>query len=179
MTAEPLLNKVAKTLTEHHLEAVMVGNAAAALHGAPVTTLDIDFMFRKTAANLKKLKGVARSLGSVVFKQYFPSCDIYQLVNDDRGFQVVFFAHSNRIESLEASDFPAEYEARTCIATVRQEIPTIYELSEELSSSAQEDALKKESERALIDQICRLLALPMNKRTNFLRVRRPGGGSHL
>jgi hypothetical protein len=42
-----------------------------------------------------------------------------------------------------------------------------------------EDALKADSERALVEQIRRLLALPMNKRTPFLRVRRPGGGSHL
>jgi len=38
-------------------------------------------------------------------------------------------------------------------------------------------ALRRESERALVDQIRRLLALPMNKRTNFLR-KRLGGGSH-
>lgn len=33
------------------------------------------------------------------------------------------------------------------------------------------DALKKESDLALRDQIRRLLALPMEKRTNFLRKR--------
>ena len=31
------------------------------------------------------------------------------------------------------------------------------------------DALKRESERDLIDQIRRLMALPMDRRTNFLR----------
>jgi hypothetical protein len=40
-------------------------------------------------------------------------------------------------------------------------------------------ALERETQRALVEQIRRLLALPMNKRTNFLRVRRPGGGSHI
>jgi len=47
------------------------------------------------------------------------------------------------------------------------------------SNRAQEAALKRETERALVEQIRRLLALPMNKRTHFLRVRHPFGGSHL
>ena len=47
------------------------------------------------------------------------------------------------------------------------------------SRRAQLAVLKKESELALLDQIRRLQTLPMNKRTHFLRVRHPGGGSHL
>ncbi|MDW8309588.1 MAG: hypothetical protein RMK20_09460 [Verrucomicrobiales bacterium] len=40
-------------------------------------------------------------------------------------------------------------------------------------------ALRKESERAVVDLIRRRLALPVEKRLNFLRVRLPGGGSCL
>ncbi len=41
------------------------------------------------------------------------------------------------------------------------------------------DALKKESDLALRQQIRHLLSMPMNKRTHFLRVRLPFGGSTL
>lgn len=40
-------------------------------------------------------------------------------------------------------------------------------------------ALRAESERAELDLIRRRLALPIEKRLNFLRVRLPGGGSRL
>jgi hypothetical protein len=38
-------------------------------------------------------------------------------------------------------------------------------------------ALARESERALVEQIRRLLDLPPHERTHFLRVRLPNGGS--
>jgi hypothetical protein len=41
------------------------------------------------------------------------------------------------------------------------------------------NALRKESDQALTELIRRRLALPVEKRMNFLRVRIPGGGSHL
>ena len=41
------------------------------------------------------------------------------------------------------------------------------------------DALKKESDRALVELIRRRLALPPAKRTHFLRVRLPNGGTAL
>ncbi len=54
MDAAPILIRVARVLRETGLEAVMIGNAAA-LQGAPVTTVDVDFFFRRTPANLRKL----------------------------------------------------------------------------------------------------------------------------
>src|SRR5689334_3709460 len=92
MNAEPLLNRVANVLAEHRLETVMIGNAAAALHGAPVTTLDIDFMFRKTPTNLKKLKAVAQSLRATILRPYYPVSELYRVINDDQGMQLDFMS---------------------------------------------------------------------------------------
>jgi hypothetical protein len=143
MNAEPLLNKIAKSFADHRLEAVMVGSAAKETHGPPV-----DFLFRKTPTNLSKLKRIARELGAVIFKQYYPRADRFALMNDDMGWRVWLEARQN-VRSFQAP------------------------------SSRADTSLSRESERALIDQIRRLQALPMNKRTNFLRVRHPNGGSHL
>ncbi len=54
-------------------------------------------------------------------------------------------------------------------------------LKEQKNKSADEakSHLDLESEKSCREQILRKLALPMHKRTNFLRVRLPGGGSCL
>ena len=52
------------------LDVVLIGNAAPALQGAPVTTLDFDFMFRKTPTNMRKLKVFAQQLGAVILRPY-------------------------------------------------------------------------------------------------------------
>jgi predicted nucleotidyltransferase len=102
MDAAPLLKKIAELMHKARLEAIMVGNAAAALHGAPVTTLDIDFMFRKTPANLRKLRVFAKGLNAQILKPYYPASSLYRVVNDDTGIQVDFMSILHGIKSYES-----------------------------------------------------------------------------
>lgn len=100
MDAVPLLETVVAALAEVRLEAVLIGNAAAALQGAPVTTLDFDFMFRATPPNLAKLKKLADRLGAVILRPYYPVSKLYRVVNDDRGLQADFMPAIHGIKSF-------------------------------------------------------------------------------
>jgi hypothetical protein len=100
VNAEPFLAEVARQLDALRLDVVLIGNAAAALQGAPVTTVDFDFMFRKTPANLRKLKALATALGSTVMRPYYPVSDLYRVVRDDDGLQLDFMATVHGIRSL-------------------------------------------------------------------------------
>ncbi len=99
MDARPILDILARVLDEAGLEAILIGNAAAALQAAPVTTIDFDFLFRKTPRNLQKLKTVARALNGVILRPYYPSSDLFRLVRDDDGLQVDFMATIHGIKS--------------------------------------------------------------------------------
>jgi hypothetical protein len=92
--------KIAEALHECGLEAVMIGNAAAALHGAPVTTLDFDFMFRKTPTNLRKLKQLATKLDAQILKPYYPVSGLYRVVNENDGLQLDFMASVHGVRSF-------------------------------------------------------------------------------
>src|SRR3984957_21107850 len=98
--ARPILFTLARVLDEAGLEAVMIGNAAAALHGAPVTTLDFDFLFRKTPVNLRKLKAVAKSLGAMLLRPYYPASDLFRIEPDDDSLHVDFMSRIDGVRSL-------------------------------------------------------------------------------
>jgi len=100
MDARPILVTIARLLEQHRLEAVLIGNAAAALHGAPVTTLDFDFLFRKTPVNLRKLKALARSLQAVVLRPYYPASGLYRVVRDADALQLDFMTAIDGIRSF-------------------------------------------------------------------------------
>jgi hypothetical protein len=102
MTAEPLLELAARLLTKHRLDAVLIGNAAAALQGSPVTTIDLDFMFRKTPGNLRKLRRLADDLDAVVMHPFYPASELYRVTRDRDGLQLDFMAKVDGIRSFES-----------------------------------------------------------------------------
>lgn len=55
--------KVVRALHRHKIDFVIIGNCAAQLLGAPVTTGDIDIFVRRTPSNLRKLDAFLRDLG--------------------------------------------------------------------------------------------------------------------
>jgi predicted nucleotidyltransferase len=101
MDATPLLARVVTALGEHNLEAVLIGNAAAAMQGAPVTTLDFDFMFRDTPTNLRKLKAVANALNAVILRPFYPVSKLYRMVDDTSGLQADFMPVIHGVRSFE------------------------------------------------------------------------------
>lgn len=100
VNAAPLLAEISRHLNEIKLEAVLIGNAAAALQGAPVTTVDFDFLFRATPRNMAKLKTLAQRLNATILRPYYPASDLYRVVREDDGLQVDFMATIHGIRSF-------------------------------------------------------------------------------
>jgi hypothetical protein len=47
--------EILSLLVDHEVEFIVVGMTAAVLHGAPVTTIDLDIVHRRTADNVSRL----------------------------------------------------------------------------------------------------------------------------
>lgn len=60
---ETFLYELAVALQAVGLEAIVVGNMASILNGAPVLTQDVDLLVRDTPLNRRKLKRLATALG--------------------------------------------------------------------------------------------------------------------
>lgn len=102
MDAEPILAQIAELLERYGLEAILVGNAGAALQGAPVTTIDLDFFFRKTPTNIRKLKNFAGELNAVIFRPFYPMTSMFRLLRDSDNLQLDFMVEMDGVRSFEA-----------------------------------------------------------------------------
>ena len=101
MNALPLLATLLQAMRDERLDTVLIGNAAAAMQGAPVTTVDFDFMFRDTPANMQKLKRVAKQLDAVILRPFYPVSKLYRLTADASGLQADFMPVIHGIRSYE------------------------------------------------------------------------------
>jgi hypothetical protein len=61
--SEKTLVALARALRRAKLEAIVIGNSASMLNGAPVTTQDIDLLIRDTRQNRRKLARLAEEIG--------------------------------------------------------------------------------------------------------------------
>lgn len=125
MNATPLLGTLIDALAAEKLEAVLIGNAAAAVQGAPVTTLDFDFMFRDTATNMAKLKRLAKRLDAVILRPFYPVSRLYRLTSDATGLQADFMPviHGVRsFESLRSRAVVIEIDGRSLLAASLDDI---------------------------------------------------------
>jgi hypothetical protein len=93
-------------MQKHGLEAILIGNAGAAIHGAPVTTIDFDFMFRDTPDNMRKLKAVAKELKAVILRPYYPRFEVVPHGGRRSGSPGRFHAGGGWREVLQQSAFP-------------------------------------------------------------------------
>ena len=101
MDATPIVARIARTVQVHGLEVLLIGNAGAAMHGAPVTTVDIDFLYRRTPANVRKLKRIARDLRATLYAPFYPSSNMLRMMNDDETLQVDFMDQAGGAGSFE------------------------------------------------------------------------------
>lgn len=93
---------VARALDRVKLDAVLIGNAAAALQGAPVTTIDLDFLIHRTPANARRLKALADDLDGVLLRPYYPASGLVRLTRNPDNLQLDFMTAIHGVKSFES-----------------------------------------------------------------------------
>ena len=64
MAQRPEFRAILEVLAQHKVDFVIVGGVAAALHGAPVTTFDLDIVHSREGSNVDRLVSALRELGA-------------------------------------------------------------------------------------------------------------------
>jgi predicted nucleotidyltransferase len=105
-----ILVKILKVLEEVSLESILVGNVAAVLQGAPVTTTDVDFLIRKTKRNLEKIRHIAQRLELEISQPNRPLSDFYRLAGNELTLDFIFEANIGEFNSIRARSLYKEIE---------------------------------------------------------------------
>jgi hypothetical protein len=93
---EEFLAELVEAIAQAELQVIMIGNAAAIVHGVPVLTKDVDFMVRDHPQLEKKLKKFAQSFGVTLTRPYEPLAKVIRAMGRRVGIDFVFSLSSGK-----------------------------------------------------------------------------------
>jgi len=156
------VGELLRQLSSAGVEFIVVGGAAAVLHGAPITTEDLDIVHRRSPENVSRLKTLLDKLdahvrelanrrlppqesallgdGHVLLSTRLGPLDCLGTLIDGRGFEELV-SHSESIKDEGAEflvvDLPTliELKTKTGRAKDRLMLPVLVALAEELDDS--------------------------------------------
>ena len=155
------VGELLRRLVDAGVEFIVVGGAAAVLHGAPITTEDLDIVHRRTPENVSRLKNLLQELnghvrelanrqlvpqesallgeGHVLLSTRLGPLDCLGALVDGRGFEELV-SHSESFAD-EGAEFRVldlstliDVKTKTGRAKDRLMLPVLIALAEELSS---------------------------------------------
>jgi predicted nucleotidyltransferase len=155
------VGELLRRLVDAGVEFIVVGGAAAVLHGAPITTEDLDIVHRRTPENVSRLKNLLQELnahvrelanrqlvpqesaflgeGHVLLSTRLGPLDCLGALVDGRGFEELV-SHSESFAD-EGAEFRVldlstliDIKTKTGRAKDRLMLPVLIALAEELSS---------------------------------------------
>ena len=156
------VGELLRRLAAAGVEFIVVGGAAAVLHGAPITTEDLDIVHRRTPKNVSRLKNLLHELdahvrelanrrlvpqesallgeGHVLLSTRLGPLDCLGTLIDGRGFEELL-SHSESLED-EGAEFRVvdlstliDIKTNTGRAKDRLMLPVLIALAEELAGS--------------------------------------------
>lgn len=116
MDSTPAIIRIADALEQAGLEAILTGNAAVAIHGAPVTTIDFDFLYRVSPVSQRKLRRFAELLGGSLVKPFPALSSVFRIEVPGESLQVGLTSDVHGIasfNSLRARSTAIEIEGRS------------------------------------------------------------------
>lgn len=127
MNAESDLKALARLFAEVNLETVMIGNAAAAINGAPVTTLDVDFIVPQTTQTYRAIALLAQKTDCVLQElKLMDERYMYQLIpRSPEGIQLDFLyelASKDRYTTIKEHAFPVDFDGYTLYVAALDDI---------------------------------------------------------
>jgi predicted nucleotidyltransferase len=146
---ESLLLRIMRAVQHVQLDVVVIGNAAAALHGVPVTTQDVDLFLRDTPRNAEKIQQLLSALGdNVVASRPFATSRMIRIEGLPVEIDLVFELSSHeKFESIRA---------RSAVVTIEDVSLRIADLRDVIESKRAAGRPKDLASLPILEQFLRI-----------------------